>query len=92
MAFLKKIGRVGGDANIDYADVVGTDEGSTDPSNAADRLIISNTVASPSSTTTVSSSSASSFASDNPSDMLCPQLSLQSPTTRGTEIAVVACG
>ena len=91
MAFLKKIGRVGGDANIDFVDVAGTDEGSTDPSITADRMIISNTVSSPSSI--ASSSSPSSFASNsNPSDMICPQLSLQSPTTHGTEIAVVACG
>jgi peptide-methionine (S)-S-oxide reductase len=39
MAFLRKVGKVGGDANIDYTDAVGVDEGSTERSEEGAKLL-----------------------------------------------------
>lgn len=88
MAFLKKIGRVGGDADIDYADAAGTDEGSSGPRAPADPVVATT----PSTTAALIKTLMSPPFPGNPANMLCPQLSLDSPTARGHELAVVACG
>lgn len=61
MSFLKKIGRVGGEADIDFVDAVGLDEGAIGPPKPQQ-----------SSTTAATTTSSST----PPPNMLCPPLSL----------------
>ena len=83
MKFLKKIGRVGGSANMDFAGTIGSDEGSMMPQKS---MLTATTAAA-----TAAAATTTSFA-NNPKNMICPELSLESPTVNGNEIAVVACG
>mmetsp|Transcript_25285 Transcript_25285/g.31100 ORF Transcript_25285/g.31100 Transcript_25285/m.31100 type:complete len:133 (+) Transcript_25285:127-525(+) len=84
MSFLKKIGRVGGEADIDFVDAVGSDEGSIEPPNS-NTLLTSTTAAAATTTATTTTSSITP-----PRNMLCPPLSLVPES--GNEIALVACG